>query len=84
MRKMRSSQVSSYRRPKVGGCEITATLRKCSGLSLDILRVTLRVFGLSEPPSITKGVFVWHKVRCYPFWPALVSALCILSFGIKS
>lgn len=31
-------------------------------------------FCLSEPPSITEGVFVWHKFRNYPFWPALVSA----------
>lgn len=31
-------------------------------------------FHLPEPQSITEGVFVWHKFRNFPFWPALVSA----------
>lgn len=26
-------------------------------------------------PSITEGVFVWHKFRNYPFWPALVKSV---------
>lgn len=30
-------------------------------------------FYVSEPHSITEGVFVWYKFRNYPFWPALVS-----------
>lgn len=41
-------------------------------------------FGLSEPPPITEGVFVWHKLRSYPFWPALVGALLVMSCGVKS
>uniref|UniRef100_A0A8D3DIQ5 PWWP domain-containing protein MUM1L1-like n=1 Tax=Scophthalmus maximus TaxID=52904 RepID=A0A8D3DIQ5_SCOMX len=28
-----------------------------------------------KPPSITEGAFVWHKVRNYPFWPALVKSV---------
>ncbi|KAM7014949.1 PWWP domain-containing DNA repair factor 3A-like, partial [Tautogolabrus adspersus] len=28
-----------------------------------------------KPPSITEGVFVWHKLRNYPFWPALVKSV---------
>ncbi|XP_074523400.1 PWWP domain-containing DNA repair factor 3B-like isoform X2 [Halichoeres trimaculatus] len=28
-----------------------------------------------KPPSITKGVFVWHKFRNHPFWPALVKSV---------
>ncbi|XP_068587075.1 PWWP domain-containing DNA repair factor 3A-like [Cebidichthys violaceus] len=28
-----------------------------------------------KPPSITEGVFVWHKFRYYPFWPALVKSV---------
>ncbi|XP_019935489.2 PWWP domain-containing DNA repair factor 3B isoform X1 [Paralichthys olivaceus] len=28
-----------------------------------------------KPPSITEGAFVWHKVRNYPFWPALVKRM---------
>ncbi|XP_044055448.1 PWWP domain-containing DNA repair factor 3B isoform X2 [Siniperca chuatsi] len=28
-----------------------------------------------KPPSITEGVFVWHKFRNYPFWPALVKSV---------
>ncbi|XP_031170241.1 PWWP domain-containing DNA repair factor 3B-like isoform X1 [Sander lucioperca] len=28
-----------------------------------------------KPPSITEGVFVWCKFRCYPFWPALVKSV---------
>lgn len=28
-----------------------------------------------KPPSITEGVFVWHKFRHYPFWPALVKSV---------
>lgn len=41
-------------------------------------------FGLSEPPSISEGVFVWHKLRSYPFWPAVVGALLVMSCGVKS
>lgn len=39
-----------------------------------LLGVTLTVFVPLEPPLITEGVFVWHKLRNYPFWPALVGA----------
>lgn len=28
-----------------------------------------------KPPSITKGVFVWYKLKNYPFWPALVKSV---------
>nr|XP_046239764.1 PWWP domain-containing DNA repair factor 3A [Scatophagus argus] len=28
-----------------------------------------------KPPAITEGVFVWHKFRHYPFWPALVKSV---------
>ncbi|XP_070685269.1 PWWP domain-containing DNA repair factor 3A-like isoform X2 [Pempheris klunzingeri] len=28
-----------------------------------------------KPPSITEGVFVWHKFRNCPFWPALVKSV---------
>ncbi|XP_068449260.1 PWWP domain-containing DNA repair factor 3A-like isoform X2 [Clinocottus analis] len=28
-----------------------------------------------KPPSITEGVFVWHKFRHHPFWPALVKSV---------
>ncbi|XP_058486238.1 PWWP domain-containing DNA repair factor 3A-like [Solea solea] len=28
-----------------------------------------------KPPSITEGAFVWHKIRNYPFWPALVKSM---------
>ncbi|XP_034732885.1 PWWP domain-containing DNA repair factor 3B-like isoform X2 [Etheostoma cragini] len=28
-----------------------------------------------KPPSITEGLFVWCKFRCYPFWPALVKSV---------
>lgn len=28
-----------------------------------------------KPPPITEGVFVWHKLRSYPFWPALVKSV---------
>ncbi|XP_020496375.1 PWWP domain-containing DNA repair factor 3B isoform X1 [Labrus bergylta] len=31
--------------------------------------------GDKKPPSITEGVFVWHKLRNYPFWPALVKSV---------
>lgn len=88
MRKMRSSQVSTYRQPKVRNCEITATLWKKKEKTFWL--VTWRCwsymdcFGLSEPPPITEGVFVWHKLRSYPFWPALVGALLVMSCGVKS
>ncbi|XP_037310531.2 PWWP domain-containing DNA repair factor 3B [Pungitius pungitius] len=28
-----------------------------------------------KPPSIAQGVFVWHKIRNHPFWPALVKSV---------
>ncbi|XP_068168948.1 PWWP domain-containing DNA repair factor 3B-like isoform X2 [Antennarius striatus] len=28
-----------------------------------------------KPQSITEGMFVWHKFRNYPFWPALVKSV---------
>ncbi|CAN9506934.1 unnamed protein product [Ophioblennius macclurei] len=28
-----------------------------------------------KPPPITKGAFVWHKFRHYPYWPALVKTV---------
>ncbi|KAM8894800.1 PWWP domain-containing DNA repair factor 3B [Spinachia spinachia] len=28
-----------------------------------------------KPPPIEQGVFVWHKIRSHPFWPALVKSV---------